>query len=123
MFDIFGERSLQDEIRHISPEEAVHIIEKDTNNDVIVLDVREPHEFNGNNGHIKDAQLVPLRFLPLKAKELEHHKDKKIIVVCCSGRRSYTASSILKRHGFKNIYNLKGGMILWKKLGLKSHSE
>ena len=123
MFNIFGRSDSASEIKQINPEEALKIIEKNKGAKTIILDVREPHEFKGNLGHIKNAQLVPLKLLPLKVKELEKHKEDDIIVVCHSGARSYSACNILKRHGFKNVHNLKGGMILWKKLGMDSHND
>ncbi len=123
MFNIFGRSDSSSEIKQINPEEALKIIEKNKGVKTLILDVREPHEFKGKLGHIKNATLVPLKLLPLKAKELEKHKEDDIIVVCHSGTRSYSACNILKRHGFKNVHNLKGGMILWKRLGLDSHND
>ena len=123
MFNIVGRSDSASEIKQINPEEALKIIEKNKGAKTIILDVREPHEFKGNLGHIKNAMLVPLKLLSLKAKELEKHKEDDIIVVCHSGIRSHSACNILKRHGFKNVYNLKGGMILWKRLGLDSHND
>jgi len=86
-----------------------------------VIDVREVHEFNGKLGHIENAKSVPIRLLPLKIADLEAYKDKEIIAVCHSGARSYSVCIMLKRHGFDKVYNLKGGMISWKKFGFKSH--
>lgn len=132
MFNIFERRDTGNEVKQINPEEAIRIIEKHKGGHLddrqeatttVIVDVRDPHEFSGNLGHISNAILIPLKLLPLKIKELEHHKENNIIVVCRSGSRSNIACSMLKRHGFKNVYNLKGGMLLWKKLGLKSHNE
>ena len=122
MFNIFRGGGLSEEIEQITPEEAFKKISKEhKGEEVLIIDVREPHEFNGNLGHIENAKLIPLRLLPLKIKELEHSKDKEIIAVCHSGARSYSACAMLKRHGFNKVRNLKGGMLLWKKNGLKSH--
>lgn len=122
MFNIFKREGLSEGIEQITPEDALKKISEDNKGEkALIIDVRETHEFNGNLGHIENAKLIPIRLLPLKIKELEAHKDKEIIAVCHSGARSYSACTMLKRHGFNKVYNLKGGMLLWKKNGLKSH--
>ncbi|MHB1698252.1 MAG: rhodanese-like domain-containing protein [bacterium] len=121
MFNIFRKEGLFGDVSQITPEDAFKKISEDKNKNTVIIDVREPHEFNGNLGHIENAELIPIRLLPLKINELEAYKDKEIIAVCHSGARSYSACSMLKRHGFNKVYNLKGGMLLWKKSGLKTH--
>ncbi len=121
MLNIFSREGLSGDISHVTPEEALKMISEDRNKNIVVLDVREPHEFNGNLGHIESAKLIPIKLLPSKIDELEAYKDKEIIAVCRSGIRSYSACVTLKRHGFGKVHNLKGGMLLWKKSGLKSH--
>jgi rhodanese-related sulfurtransferase len=121
MFNIFKREGLFGDVSQITPEEAFKKISEDKNKNTVIIDVREPHEFNGNLGHIENARLVPISILPLKIKDLENYKDKDIIAVCHSGARSYSACIMLKRHGFNSVYNLKGGMLLWKKTGFKTH--
>lgn len=75
----------------------------------IVLDVRQPHEFNQN--HINGATLIPLGELSSRLNELP--KDKEIICVCQSGNRSGSATKILLNAGY-NAINLKGGMLAWR---------
>ncbi len=85
-------------------------------NDVVLLDVRTPSEFE--EGHIKDANLVPIqlfKYLYLGGRGI---KDKKVLVYCRSGNRSVTASQALDAWGVKKVYNLKGGILEWKKEGL-----
>ncbi len=120
MFNIFKREGLFGDVNQITPEEAHKKISEDKGKNTLIIDVREPHEFNGNLGHIENAKLIPIRLLPLKIADLEAYKDKDIIAVCHSGARSYSACSMLKRHGFDKVYNLKGGMLLWKKSGLKT---
>jgi glyoxylase-like metal-dependent hydrolase (beta-lactamase superfamily II)/rhodanese-related sulfurtransferase len=83
----------------------------------ILLDVREPGEFNGELGHIPGAMLIPLRELPARVGELEAHKERPIIAVCRSGVRSTTAAAILTGLGFDTVSNLKGGMLEWRERG------
>ena len=84
--------------------------------DVIILDVRTPQEYQ--EGHISNAINIPVQILGQQLDKLNNFKDKKILVYCRSGHRSAIASQILDRAGFKNVYNLKGGLLEWKASGL-----
>jgi rhodanese-related sulfurtransferase len=75
-----------------------------------IIDVRRPDEFTGELGHIKNAELICLQ------DNFEHQLgrlDKTIphLFVCRSGARSARAARIALGHGFKQIYNMKGGML------------
>jgi glyoxylase-like metal-dependent hydrolase (beta-lactamase superfamily II)/rhodanese-related sulfurtransferase len=80
-----------------------------------ILDVREPNEFIGPLGHIKDAVLIPLGQLAERTDELSH--DRPIVAVCRAGGRSTQATVILQKAGFKEIANLTGGMLRWRAEG------
>ncbi|MEH7177780.1 rhodanese-like domain-containing protein [Neobacillus vireti] len=73
------------------------------------IDVRTAGEFKGN--HIKGFKNIPLHQLAQKATELS--KDKEVVVICQSGMRSQKASKQLKKLGFTNVTNVKGGMSAW----------
>ena len=103
--------------KNISPEEANKMI-GEKGNGLLILDVRTPGEYN-NDGHIKGSRLIPINVLETKLKEIVSFKDKDILVYCKVGGRSSKASSILINKGFKNIYNMSGGIDEWKRLGLK----
>jgi len=90
----------------VSVDEAKEMID---NGEVEVIDVRTPEEFAA--GHIPGAKLVPLQVLESMQSEL--NKEQKYVVVCRSGNRSTEASGILSENGFKNIYNMTGGMNEW----------
>jgi rhodanese-related sulfurtransferase len=92
--------------KNVSTEDAKELID---NNEVIVLDVRTPDEFQG--GHIPNATLIPLQELENRLNEID--KGKTYLVVCRSGNRSTQASEILSSNGFSNIYNMTGGMNNW----------
>lgn len=74
------------------------------------VDVRTPGEFKGN--HLRGFKNIPLDQLAQKA-EKELSKDREVIVICQSGMRSQKASRILKKLGFTNVTNVKGGMSAW----------
>ena len=96
-----------DSYQDVTIDEAKDLIDTGT---VEVLDVRTPEEFAA--GHIPGAKLVPLQVLDSMLSELD--KDQKYVVVCRSGNRSTEASGILAESGFKNIFNMNGGMNEWK---------
>jgi sulfur dioxygenase len=81
-------------------------------NDVQVLDVREPDEFDGPLGHVPGAKLVPLAKLSQASAELG--KGKPIVTVCRAGGRSARATQMLASAGFDRIANLAGGMLRWR---------
>ena len=78
------------------------------------LDVREANEYA--EGHIAGSKLVPLGQLSSQLGSLP--KDRAIVAVCYSGSRSSVAMSLLKRSGFGNVLNLRGGMAAWARSGM-----
>ena len=83
----------------------------------LLLDVREPDEYSA--GHAPNAKLVPLGQLSSRLQELATYKDKPIVVMCRSGRRSAQAVSILKDAGFSQVSNVQGGIQSWESAGLE----
>lgn len=81
----------------------------EANEDVIVLDVREPAEYAF--GHIPNAVSIPFGELEHRLAELE--KSKKLLVVCRTGNRSDMASQTLANNGFENVWNVVPGMTDW----------
>lgn len=87
---------------------------------VKIIDVRQPEEYTGELGHIPEAELVVLDQLPENLNKFSN--DHTYVIVCRSGGRSARASAFLMENGIKNIYNLKGGMLLWNTLLLPTKS-
>jgi adenylyltransferase/sulfurtransferase len=106
--DKVSEAPLLDGIPQISVEELKRRI--DAQEDVFVLDVREPHEVQIIN---IGAPLIPLGQLANRVGELEAEKNRRIVVHCKLGGRSQKAALILKQAGFERIENLAGGIIAW----------
>jgi rhodanese-related sulfurtransferase len=76
-----------------------------------LLDVREPQEYAEVN---IGGRLVPLgKVQTMQVEELEDWKDEEVIVYCRSGRRSMLACLVLDQMGFKETYNLEGGILAW----------
>ncbi|MEZ5595600.1 MAG: MBL fold metallo-hydrolase [Pseudomonadales bacterium] len=84
--------------------------------DVMLLDVRTPAEFNGDLGHVDSATLIPLDELRDRLEEVP--RDKPVTVICQSGKRSAMAVQILQKAGVERVANSSGGMLQWVRLGL-----
>jgi len=82
---------------------------RDNGNNVVVLDVREYHEYDICN--IEGSVLIPLGEIADRIDEL--NEDDEIIVHCHHGGRSMKATQYLKDKGFKNVKNLAGGIDAW----------
>jgi molybdopterin/thiamine biosynthesis adenylyltransferase/rhodanese-related sulfurtransferase/molybdopterin converting factor small subunit len=81
----------------------------DRGENVFVLDVREPNEYAINK--IPGSKLIPLGDLAERVTELD--PGREIVCQCKSGMRSARAAAFLREHGFKNVKNLKGGILAW----------
>lgn len=93
----------------ISPLIAVTKMNDDS---LVVLDVREPHEFN--KSHIESALNIPLGKIEEKLPTLEKYKHNAIIVTCQTGARSVAACKTLTKAGFDKVFNMQGGMQSWE---------
>jgi rhodanese-related sulfurtransferase len=93
--------------------EATQLINR---RDALVLDVREQGEYAA--GHLPNAKHIPLSQLASRLKELDKFKERPIVITCASGSRSGSAQSLLKKNGFKEAVNLKGGIAAWQQASL-----
>jgi rhodanese-related sulfurtransferase len=80
----------------------------DAGDDIFVLDVREPHEYQICN---INGYLIPLGDLPKRVSELD--SSREIVAHCRSGVRSGKAVEFLQQAGFKKVHNLAGGILAW----------
>lgn len=80
------------------------------NEELFILDVREPYEHKISN---IGGTLIPLGELEDRLSEIESYKDKEVIVYCRSGSRSARACEIMQMEGFTNVWNLRGGVNHW----------
>jgi rhodanese-related sulfurtransferase len=93
----------------LTPAAAVQLM---NNEDVVVLDVREPAEIVG--GKIAKAIQIPVGAVAKRVGELEKHKDRTLLVYCKSGARAGQACKELSKHGFEKVYSLNGGLLAWQ---------
>lgn len=78
-----------------------------------VLDVRSRDEWR--SGHIPGANHLELNCLESALKQLPH--DRSIALLCRSGQRASLAASLLQKHGFSSVMNVRGGMQAWIQAG------
>ena len=78
------------------------------NNEVVLLDVREPYEIEICN--IKGSLFIPMNEIPQNIEQLE--KEKRYAVMCHSGVRSLYVSSYLNSLGYSTL-NVTGGIERW----------
>lgn len=88
---------------------------------VTLVDVRSQEEYVGELGHIPQSQLITLDTLMDHIDSIP--KDKTVVFICRSGRRSANATAIAKDNGFESAYNMKGGMMLWNEMGLETEGK
>ena len=98
--------------RSVNPSEAMRMLQ--SRKDMIFLDVRTPQE--RANGAIPGSQLVS--FYDLVKGGVPLPKDMPIMLVCAVGGRSYVAGQVLSKQGYKEVYNLSGGIKGWYLAGL-----
>lgn len=91
--------------------------EDNSNGDIVLLDVREPWEYE--QGHVENAVLMPLIYGTAQlAVDAGLNKDVPVYVFCRSGNRSMQASRALVDAGFTDVRNVDGGVIAWTEAGL-----
>jgi rhodanese-related sulfurtransferase len=82
----------------------------------VLLDVRETGEFDG--GKLPNAIHIPLSQLADRGAEIAKLNKRPIVVYCSRGQKSGSATAVLAKLGFANIYALQGGLKAWKDAGL-----
>jgi rhodanese-related sulfurtransferase len=80
----------------------------DSGEDFQLIDVREDFEYETSN---IGGVLIPLGGILIEADKVA--KNKPVVVMCRSGKRSAAAIMQLEQQGFTNLYNLKGGILAW----------
>ncbi len=102
-----------------SPPELVDVAQaqKLSTQGTLLLDVREQDEYD--EIHAPNATLIPLGQLSSRLAEIADYKDKPVVVVCRSGKRSLKAATMLQEIGFSHVSSVNGGMIAWDNAGLE----
>lgn len=98
-------------MQHISPAELKAWLDDPQRDKPLLLDVREPWEFE--RCHIEGAVSLPMNGIPARLAELP--RDRDIVVICHHGVRSYHVARFLDHNGFTRVINLTGGVDAWAK--------
>ncbi len=85
----------------------------DQKQDLLLLDVRNEADYLGEQGHIAQSKLLPLEQLTQRIGELEDWRDKPIITICRTDKRSAQAAKLLANMGFSNVKVARMGMTDW----------
>ena len=85
------------------------------NSGVVVLDVRTSGEFE--SGHIANSVNIDVEAGSFENEIANLDKNAQYAVYCHSGRRSGIAAELMEKNGFKEIHNLKDGIISWQAAG------
>jgi rhodanese-related sulfurtransferase len=78
-----------------------------------LLDIRSHGELV--TGGLPQAQHLPMHLIPLRLHELP--RDREVVLYCRSGARSYHACAYLIQQGFRNVINLRDGILGWAQQG------
>jgi len=84
----------------------------DSKQDVFLLDVRGPDEYEATRLGAGET-LMPLGKLRDRLDELPQDKDALIIAYCKSSARAYEAETVLRKHGWSNVFIMEGGLVAW----------
>ncbi|MGI9556794.1 MAG: molybdopterin-synthase adenylyltransferase MoeB [Solirubrobacterales bacterium] len=107
-------QSAKDKLEILQPSEAS---EELASNGVVLLDVREQHEFEER--HIDGALHVPRGHLETRIEQLLPERDKRVLVYCATtNRSSLAAETMTEQLGYEDVAVIEGGITLWRDRGL-----
>ena len=95
-------------INHMNSDELIDFIEL---NDAILVDVRTEDEYN--SGYIENSLNIDYFSNDFSVNADKLDKNTPIILYCRSGNRSSMSANKISKLGFKEIYNLEGGILEW----------
>jgi molybdopterin/thiamine biosynthesis adenylyltransferase/rhodanese-related sulfurtransferase len=101
------------QIEEIEPFEASEEIER---GDVVLIDTREPHEFQ--EARLEGGKLVPPGLLLDEIESAAPDKGARTILYCRSGNRSAKAAEQMQALGYENVASMAGGILAWQEQGL-----
>ncbi len=97
----------------VDPQGATDLINR---REALVVDVRPLADFA--QGHILNAINIPMNGFKNQIATLHKHKGKPIVISCRSGAQSATACQHLRKEGFEEVFNLRGGIMAWQNANL-----
>lgn len=92
----------------------------DAGEDVLVLDVRTPQDYVGEQGHIGVAINIPVEQLATRLAEISDYQERPVVTVCRTDRKSAAAAKILAQNGFADVHVARMGMTAWNEQGYET---
>lgn len=86
-----------------------------------IVDVRTPEEFE--KGHLKNAKNIDWNGANFQEQISKLDPEKPVFIYCLSGARSEAAAKKMRTDGFKEVYELKGGIMKWRAANLPETNE
>ena len=108
------------EVEQVRPKDLYVLDDK-----MILIDVREPEEYGSGYINAHNNLTIPrgkLEFMAIKKIADVYGQDAHIVTYCLKGPRGSLAGYQLKKMGFTNVKNLKGGILNWLDKGNTIHS-
>jgi rhodanese-related sulfurtransferase len=99
-------------IREVTPAEVKQMLER--KEDVVLLDVREPNEWN--LGHLPGAVHIPRGTMETRVEQVIP-RDREVVVYCAGGNRSALAADTLQQMGYRNVASMADGWRGWMQVG------
>jgi uncharacterized membrane protein YdjX (TVP38/TMEM64 family)/rhodanese-related sulfurtransferase len=87
----------------------------DQDEELLLLDVRTPEDYAGEQGHIRQSTLIPLEQLAQRLDEINAYLEKPVVTICRTDCKSAKAAQILAQHGFADVHVARMGMTEWLK--------
>jgi rhodanese-related sulfurtransferase/rubrerythrin len=97
-------------VKSLFPDELEGYMKERREGTYLLLDVRQPEEYEAS--HLPGSKLVPLPLLTDSLAVLD--REKETVVYCAMGGRSLIAADFLAVRGFKSVYQLQGGIEAWE---------
>jgi rhodanese-related sulfurtransferase len=115
---LFRSSAKRPPFKKLSPPIAYEIMRDSP--EMLVLDLRTSQEYNGETGHIRLAQNIPLERLPYRLLEISAFREETILVYCRADDCGEKGMAILKASGFEDVVLMDGGIDAWIKEGFKT---
>jgi NADPH-dependent 2,4-dienoyl-CoA reductase/sulfur reductase-like enzyme/rhodanese-related sulfurtransferase len=106
----------KNKFKEMSADDLANILRGNDREIYQIVDVRAPIELE-KQGMIESAINIELDHLRDNLNQLD--KNRPVVLYCARGLRGYVGTMILQNNGFKKLYNLGGGFVTWKKLGME----
>lgn len=89
----------------------------DAGEDLLVLDVRSPEDYQGEQGHVAGAVNIPLNELADRMQDIADYQEQPVVTICRTDRMSAQAARVLAQKGFADVHVVRQGMTDWNAKG------